>query len=159
MIKQNDNEKYDYDLGLEQKQLDRLNPFHPMEEESSSILEHIINSKIEMKHHDSTMTTGNILIEFKIDKQGNGTYVPSGLSLSESDYYFLNIGVAGVFLPVNFLKWIGRRHKRFKLKIVPNRRQDTYIGKGFLIPFGQLPYLLAFYHQEELNKELTFGKN
>ena len=158
MIEQNNDERYDYDLGLEPKLIDRTNPFHPMEEESSSILEKIINSKIEMKHHDSTMTTGNILIEFKIDKKGNGNFIPSGLSLTQSDYYFLNIGTAGLFLPAEFLKWVCRRHKRFKLKIKRNRRQDSYIGKGFLIPMSQLPYLLGFYDEEVLNKPLTFGK-
>lgn len=159
-VQQNTNSDYDYDLQQAGTTLSREGVFHPMELDSIEVLEQILNGTIEMKHHDSAMTTGNLLIEYEIDKKNDGTFEPSGLSLTKAKYYFFNIGDAGLFLTVDSIKWMCRLHKRFKLRKAKNRDTSRgYVGRGFLIPLGQLPFLLGFYQQEVLGKPLTFGKN
>lgn len=156
MIKQNTDDRFDFDLSQETRILDREGINDKMELDSIDMLEQCLNSKVELKHHDATMTTNNLCIEYMIDKHGTGQYLPSGLSKTEAGHWVFNIGTAVLFLEVEFIKWVCRQHKRFNLKTKPPRGAKKYISKNFLINFGAIPFLLGKYQEEVLDKPLTY---
>jgi len=150
-IQMNDNKYYDVDLAKLEMQIDTNTKFSETEMPSLLLLNRILESKIEMKSHMQTLKTGNLFIEFEIDNKGDGFLVPSGLSTTHSDFYFLNIDEMGLFLPVTFLKYAFTNRNNFKPKLdIKNNEKtaDDHIGHGLIIPMYRL--------QEIYNSFVTF---
>lgn len=161
IIEQNNNADFDFDLSQGNVQLSKEGTWDVMEYDTINLLQSIVNGKIELKHHDAAMVTGNILVEYQQRKPGQTENIPSGLSITKADFYFFNIGTTGLFLKVDFIKWIGRRHKRFKIKMGVENKQQTgdNIGTFMLIPIYQIPHMLGKYEELVLKRPLKYKSN
>jgi hypothetical protein len=160
-IEQNNNADFDFDLHQMNVQLSEVGTWDPMELDTINLLQLILDGKVELKHHDAAMTTENVLVEYQHRKPGSDVMIKSGLSVTKADYYFFNIGTAGLFLKVDFIKWVGRRHKIFKIRIDVENKQKTgdNIGTFMLIPIKQIPHLLGKYEELYLKKPLKYKSN
>lgn len=159
-IEPNDDYTHDIDFGKLNIQIkpSPINPNFPdfaREQPSIDLLNQILRSKTEMKSHMQTLRTGNLFIEYQIDNKGNGVVVPSGLSKSEADMWFLNIGDMGLFLTNEFLKWIFNNKEKLEIETKTNERTaDNHIGHGMIIPFWRLLELQIDYNQIKETAEI-----
>lgn len=166
-LKMNDDYRYDVDLSQLNAQVEDSNPFSTRELPSINLFNKILRSKLEMKSHMQTLKTGNLFIEFQIDNKGDGVLVPSGISTSEADMWFLNIGDMALFLTDEFLKWIFANQDKYELKPKTNEKTaDDHIGHGLIIPFIRILELqIDYYRQIEAAatrkrvNELIYNKN
>jgi len=154
LIKMNNDKYFDVDLSLAEAQIDSTNPFSKKELPSINLLNNLLSSKVEMKNHNRTTQTGNLCIEYEIDVQGNGFKIQSGLSTTHADYYFLNIDEMGLFLPVEFLKFIYSNREKFEIKTEPSKESKKYIGHSLLIPMYRLQELYNNYYNFKISLRL-----
>lgn len=161
IIEQNNNADFDFDLSQSGIKLSKKGTWDVIEYDTINLLQSILDGKVELKHHDAAMSTGNILVEYQQKKYGETEIIPSGLSITKADYYFFNIGTSGLFLKVDFIKWIGRRHKTFKIKmgVENNHKVGNYLGTFMLIPIYQIPHMLGKYEELVLQKTLKYKSN
>jgi hypothetical protein len=161
IIEQNNNADCDFDLSQGDIQLSKEGTWDPMEFDTINLLQSILDGKIELKHHDTAMTTGNILVEYQQRKPGDTKKVKSGLSITKADFYFFNIGTAGLFLKVDFIKWVGRNNEIFKITMGKENKQQVgdMIGTFMLIPIKQIPHLLGKYEELVLKRPLKYKSN
>jgi len=125
---------------------------HPAELNAYQILQKIVDGTVEIKDHNKAMDTGNLFIEYKIDKKGDGKLISSGLRLTKADYWLFNIGTGLIFTETNFLKHCFNNRNVFGLRTADNSKYETnHIGYGLLIPISRLPMLLKIYEQYKLS--------
>jgi hypothetical protein len=113
------------------------------------------------------LKTGNLFIEYQIDNKGDGVLVPSGLSKSEANFWFLNIGDMGLFLSDDFLQWIFKHQDKLQIETKTNEKTAVdHIGHGLIIPFNRILELqIDYYRQIEAAavqlrlRELNLRKN
>lgn len=166
-LKMNDDYRFDVDMSQMDAQVEDINPFSTRELPSINLFNAIIRGKIEMKSHMQTLKTGNLFIEYQIDNRGDGVIVQSGLSKSEADFWFFNIGDMGLFLSGNFLIWIFNNKEKYEIETKTNEKTaDDHIGHGLIIPFIRILELqIEYYRQIEAAatqkrvNELMFNKN
>jgi hypothetical protein len=166
-LKMNDDYRYDVDMAQMDWQVEDSNPFSTRELPSINLFNLIIKGKIEMKSHMQTLKTGNLFIEYQIDNKGDGVLVPSGLSKSEANFWFLNIGDMGLFLSDEFLQWIFKHQDRLEIETKTNEKTaDDHIGHGLIIPFYRILELQIEYYQQieaaatqKRVRELMFSNN
>ena len=128
-------------MGYQIKLTEALEWFPDLIKENESIeaLNEILRSKIEMKNDSQILKTGNLFIEYKIDNRGDGVLEISGISKTEANEYFFNIGPIRLFLQVPFLKWLYINMERLELETKTNEKsQLNRIGYGMIIPFYKL---------------------
>jgi hypothetical protein len=167
-LKTNNDYRYDIDAAQMEYQIEPSapNPRFPdlaREQPSIDLFNKILRSKIEMKSHNQTLKTGNLFIEYEIDNKGNGKFVPSGLSKSEADMWFLNIGDMAIFLSDEFLKWMFTNKEKLELETKTNEKTaDDHIGHGLIIPFWRILELQIDYQSHLTIKrirQLYISKN
>lgn len=167
-LETNDDYKYDVDTAQMEYQIKPSppNPRFPdlaREQPSIDLFNKILSSKIEMKSHNQTLKTGNLFIEYMIDNKGDGVLVPSGLSKTEANLWFLNIGDMAIFLSYEFLMWMFNNKERLELETKTNQKTaEDHIGHGLIIPFWRLVLLQIDYQTyltQKRIKELMFNKN
>ena len=154
-VNMNDN-KY-FDIDMEEAQVQIVKDVHSEKElPSVNLLNRILSNKIEMKSHVQTLKTKNLFIEFQVDSYGNGIKKPSGISVTQSDMYFLNIGEMGLFLPVSFLKFLMSNYEKLGLEIKDNQKTGKdNIADGLIIPMDMLMNLYLEYEKYRNEEALT----
>jgi hypothetical protein len=146
-LETNDDYTHDVDFAKMNYQIRLTEPvewFPDLVKENTSIerLNELLRSKIEMKNDSQILRTGNLFIEYKIDNKGDGILEISGLSRTEADEWFFNIGENKLFLTVNFLKWVYVNMERLEIETKANNNLLNRIGYGMIIPFYRLMELM-----------------
>jgi hypothetical protein len=135
VVKMNDDYKYDIDGQNIGAILDE-NDVHCKKEKSGiRCFNRILTGTTELKSEDKTQKT--LFIEYEIDKQGNGTFQPSGIKTSEAGTWRINIKRLVIEVDTNFLKFCYENKEKFQF-LITNSFDDRYVGKGFCIPMTDL---------------------
>ena len=166
VIKMNDDHRFDVDGRLFGVILDENDLYHKKELTGTKCFNRLLTGTTEMKSQDVTRKT--LFIEFEIDVEGNGTFKPSGLSVTEAGTWRINVKRLVFEFDVNFLQFCFKHKERFNFQVEPNFNK-TYIGKGFLLPckdiinlhniwehyeeYGDLEVAIASVRQENLELE------
>lgn len=152
----NDDHRFDVDMKQLQVKVEDNNPFSDRELPSINLFNAIISSKIEMKSHMQTLKTGNLFLEFEIDNRGNGVLDKSGLSTTEADFWFLNIGDMAIFLSYPFMKWMLDNRKRLKIEVKTNHKTaKDHIGHGLIIPMYRLMEIYMEYNNHLIKQRIA----
>jgi hypothetical protein len=148
----NNDEKFDFSLAEFNIKFPTDGVHHPDELNAYKILQKLVDGTIEIKDHNKAMDTGNLFIEFKIDKKGDGVIKGSGLRTTKADYWLFNIGTGLIITETNFLKYCFNNRKKFSLRVTSNSYESNHIGYGFLIPISRINSLLNVYENFLLSR-------
>jgi len=127
--------KCDVDGSLFGVILDENNLHDKKEGSSVKCFNRILSGKTELKAEDKTEKT--LFIEYEIDREGNGTFKPSGLSTTEAGTWRINVKRLVFEFDTNFLRFCYEHRERFKFLIRPSE-EDRWIGRGICIPVCDL---------------------
>ena len=106
--------KYDLQFGIEGE---------------SMFAEIVKNKKVEVKRDRKAHITGNIFIEYECRNK------PSGISITESDFYAYFVNEVCILIEVHKLKDICRQYLKTKYDIYGG---DNNTSKGILLPIIKL---------------------
>lgn len=134
-IKMNEDDKFDIDGANIGAILDENDFYHKKEKSGLKCFNRILSGTTELKSEDKTLKT--LFIEYEIDKQGNGTFQPSGINKTQAGTWRINIKRLVIELDTNFLKFCYENKERFQF-LITESFEDKYIGRGFCIPMSDL---------------------
>lgn len=136
----NDNGAFDVPMYLLNAYVDPASRFSDGELPSINTLNAFLNCKLELKSMVQAINTGNLFIEFEIDNRGDGVITRSGISTTESDFYWCNITDDLIIIPsVPMLKWFVDNKEDLGLQVKSNASHATdHIGYGIIIPLSEL---------------------
>jgi len=146
--------KCDVDGSLFGVILDENNLHDKKERSSVKCMNRILTGKTELKAEDKTLRT--LFIEYEIDKEGNGTFKPSGLSTTEAGTWRINIKRLVIELDTNFLRFCFDHRETFGFLIRPSE-EDIWIGRGFLIPVCDLLDLHNCWEDYDAGEEFEYS--
>jgi hypothetical protein len=162
-IEMNDNGDYDVILVEDVCQID-INTCHDKAELPAVISWNELHKKdsaIEFKSMPQTRYT--FFIEYEVDRKGNGTYEPSGITNTKANHYWINLCEEIDFqIKPAFLKWLFKYKDELNLQTEPSTTSDRNVTTGMLIPVDCLFELIKLYIQykqgisiEELKAKMT----
>lgn len=131
---------HDIDTAQFGVQIDEDSRFSDGELPSIRTFNTILNCTIEFKSHVQTNLTGNLFIEFQIDKYGDGNIRPSGLSLSDAQLWYLNISEdLQLFISTDMLLWFLDNKEDLEIEVKTNHKTAIdHIGYGLKIEMYRL---------------------
>jgi hypothetical protein len=126
-----DDKRFDVDGSLFGVVLQETDLHDSAELSSIKCFNRILTGKTELKAEDKTLKT--LFIEYEIDQQGNGNFVPSGLSTTEAGTWRINIRRLVIEIDSQFLQFCYEHKDKFNFLIRPSK-ENKWIGRGFCLP-------------------------
>ena len=155
IIYMNGNNSHDFNFADANIQIQDKNLFSTDELPSIHLLNKILRNRIEMKNHDKSCKTKNLYIEYEQDCNGNAIFKPSGIKVSQSEYYFFNIGDIGLFLNTEFLKWMYNNKEELGLLHADNKKTGKdNITNAFLVKWKDIVDLQNKYKNFEKEQSI-----
>ena len=153
IIKQNEDYRYDINLKDSGIEIDMNGTWDKKSEQPClKMLQYILNSKIEIKLHTKSLSTGNLFIEHHIQKKD--VQEPSGILVTESDWWMFVIGDSSCqFYETRFLKYLYENRLVFGIDTKDNGYEQKYIGYGLIVPLTRIKELLNYWmeYQQEIS--------
>lgn len=153
-IEQNQDNRFDIDLSQTGIELDLHGVNSPEYEiPCLEMLQSILTSTIEIKHHTRTLDTGNLFIEYQVKRKG--ILVPSGILTTQAEWWMLMIGENTCqFYKTSFFKYLYEHRLVLDIETKDNSYEKDYIGYGLIIPLTRIKELLNRYKTSQQEKRL-----
>lgn len=153
-IEQNQDSRYDIDLSTTGIELD-MNGVNSPEYEIPCLemLQSILTSTIEIKHHTKTLHTGNLFIEYQVKRKG--ILGNTGILTTQAEWWMLMIGENTCqFYKTSFFKYLYEHRLELEIETKDNSYEKDYIGYGLIIPLTRIKELLNKYKTSQQEKTL-----
>jgi hypothetical protein len=146
-IKQNNDDKFDFDLSAMDRQIN-IDEAFKNEQPSLIILNDFLNSKVEVKCQNTAKSTLCVFIEYKTSKWDKETrkhlpFVNSGILTSKSDYYVLTCYDLITVIPTAFLLFLYTNRKKF----IKEHGEDNFRDKPSSVEYNPIAQgMIIKYH-------------